>query len=230
MASLLLVEDHTLFRAGIRALIEHSSSCHRIVGEAADGLSASRLARQLLPDITLMDVTMPALNGIETAGLLAKECPHTRVVILSMHADPAYVYAALDAGGAFAYVLKDAAFAELGNRDPHRSRRPEIPERGRSPSPSKWPSAIRPHASLLLTRTFHGRRPGAFSLWARCMHSSAEIATELGLSVRTIETYRQNLMDKLDLHSAAALTAFAIQSGVSSPRPRGGGDPPQPAP
>jgi len=226
MASLLLVEDHTLFRAGIRALVERSASGHRIVGEAADGLTATRLARQLLPDITLMDVTMPTLNGIEAAGLLSRECPHTRVVILSMHADPAYIYAALDAG-AFAYVLKDAAFGELetairtvlaGQKYLSQGVRHLLhhghPQSGRA-SPLLAALSMRERQVLQLVGE---------------AHSSAEIAAELGLSVRTIETYRQNLMDKLDLHSAAALTAFAIQSGVASPRSHGIADAPPPTP
>jgi len=112
MAKLLLVEDHTLFRAGIRALVEKSAGGHRIVGEAGDGLEALRLATELQPEIVLMDITMPRLNGIETCRQLAKAAPDARVVVLSMHADPAFVQASLDAG-AWGYVLKDAAFGEL---------------------------------------------------------------------------------------------------------------------
>ena len=212
MAKLLLVEDHTLFRAGIRALLEKSDSEHTFVGEASDGRTAAKLAAELLPDIVLMDVSMPGLNGIEATHLIRKSSPDSRIVMLSMHADPAYVFAALDAG-AHAYVLKDAAFGEL-----------EAAIRSVLSDQKFLSAGLRG-----ITRTFN-RAPAtgysalnALSTRERQIlqliaeaYSSPEIAKKLTLRVRTIETYRQRMMDKLDLHSVAALTAFAIKHGLTS--------------
>ena len=214
MANLLLVEDHALFRAGIRALVERSTSGHRIVGEAADGLAAVRLAKELSPDVAILDISMPRLNGIETARLLARECPAVRLVMLSMHADPAYVHAALDAG-ASAYLLKDAAFVEFeaairsavaGQKYLSIGIRPLVRLEGRP--------ATGPGSGTLTSLAPRERQ--ILQLIAEA-YSSAEIAGQLGLQPRTVETYRQNMMDKLKLHSVAALTAFAIKHGVASP-------------
>jgi len=213
MASLLLVEDHTLFRAGVRALIERSGSGHLVVGEAAEGHTAARLAKELAPDVVMLDLSMPRLNGIEAARLITKENPHVRVIMLSMHSDPGYINAAFDAG-ASAYVLKDAAFSELeaairsvlaGNKYLSQGVRATTALNGRAhPGPSG------PDLGKLSSRERQ-----VLQLIGEA-NSSAEIATTLALSVRTVETYRQNMMNKLDLHSAAALTSFAIKHGVCS--------------
>jgi len=212
MASLLLVEDHTLFRAGIRALIERAAG-HHIIGEAPDGHTAARLAKELQPEIVMMDVSMPRLNGIEAARLITKENPGVRIIMLSMHADSGYVQAAFDAG-AWAYVLKDAAFAELeaairsvvaGNKYLSQGIRATLTPDGRSQTGPSAPDLSR----------ISSRERQILQLIGEA-NSSAEIAEALGLSVRTVETYRQNMMNKLNLHSAAALTAFAIKHGVCS--------------
>jgi len=157
-----------------------------------------------------MDVTMPRLNGIETSRQLAKAAPQARAIILSMHADPAFVQASLDAG-AWGYVLKDAAFGELeaairsvvsGQKYLSASIR-AVPPGGRPQSGPASPALAKlsPRERQILQLVGEA-------------NSSAEIAQALSLSVRTIETYRQNMMDKLGLHSVAALTAFAIRHGV----------------
>jgi DNA-binding NarL/FixJ family response regulator len=216
MASLLLVEDHTMFRAGIRALVERSNGGHTIVGEAGDGIAAARLARELIPDLLLMDVSMPRLNGIETARLISKEMPDVGIVMLSMHADPAYVFAALEAG-ARAYVLKEAAFGELeaairsvlnGQKYLSTAVRATVASATRTGKPPVGPTS-------LTLASLSPRERQVLQLIAEAC-SSGEIAQSLGLKQRTVETYRQSIMDKLDLHSAAALTAFAIKHGVSS--------------
>jgi DNA-binding NarL/FixJ family response regulator len=213
MAKLLLVEDHTMFRAGIRALVERSTSGHVIVGEASDGLAAARLAQEFSPEVVLMDISMPKLNGIETTRLLARECPATRVVMLSMHADPAFVFAALDAG-ASAYLLKDAAFSELeaAIRAAMTGQKYLCTGLRTAVRPSEKPEAG--PGSGPLTK-LSPRERQVLQLIGEA-YTSAEIAEHLGLRRRTVETYRQALMNKLELHSAAALTAFAIKHGICS--------------
>ena len=213
MPRLLLVEDHTLFRAGIRILLERSAGGHTIVGEAGDGQAAARLARELQPDIVLMDLTMPLMNGMESTRLILRECPNTRVIVLSMHADPAFVAASLDAG-AIGYALKDAAFAEIEAA----IRAALAGQKYLSPAVHKLrasgePADTGPAAPAL--KKLSPRERQILQLIAEAF-TSQEIAASLELSVRTVETYRQRMMDKLDIHSASALTAFAIRHGICS--------------
>jgi len=217
MARLILVEDHALVRAGIRALLERSQGDHKIVGEAGDGNAAVRLAKEMRPDVVLLDVTMPELNGIETARLISDASPRSRCIMLSMHADPGYVRAAIDAG-AFGYVLKESVFQELEAA----IRAAVAGEKYFSPKVlaelknNAWPDAG-PASSALegLSR----RERQILQLIAEAF-SSPEIAKKLQLRVRTVETYRQNMMNKLGLHSVAALTAFAIRHGLCGPEGR----------
>jgi DNA-binding NarL/FixJ family response regulator len=205
---LVLADDHALVRAGMKSLLE-SADGFEVVGEAANGREAVRLAKTLRPDVALFDIAMPELNGLDAARRLSTECPEVRVLILSMHTDPGYVREALQAGTA-GYVLKDAGVEELelairaalrGERylDPRVSklviegfvRGLDVPEG----------PALTPRQREILQLIAEGR-------------STREIAQRLHVSVKTVETHRAQLMDRLGIHDVAGLTRYAIRIGL----------------
>jgi DNA-binding NarL/FixJ family response regulator len=209
---ILLIDDHTLIRSGIRALLEKAKI--EVVGEAGDGMEAARLAGQLAPDVILMDVNMPRLNGIEGVRQIVAVKPDARVLMLSMHADEQYVFESLRAG-ARGYVLKDAAFSELITAI-------------RTVAGGK--TYLAPELAELVTSDYIRRARGGGTeatglerLSARerqvlqlvtAGHSSAEIANLLHISVRTVDTHRLHVMDKLGIRNIAELTKFAIRHGL----------------
>lgn len=209
----LLAEDHALVRAGFRALLEHVPGV-RVVAEAGDGRQALRLIEQHRPDIVLMDVAMPGLNGLEAAARVAEGLPHVRVIILSMHANEEYVLQALRAGAA-GYVLKDADSAELELAVMAVARG----ETYLSPAVSKQVIAdylrrIGEEASPFEQLT--PRQREVLQLIAEG-HTTKEIAQVLGIHVKTVETHRARLMERLDIHDIAGLVRYAIRVGVVSP-------------
>ncbi len=207
----LLAEDHTLVRAGIRALLESLEGIE-VVAEAADGREALRLAQTHHPDILLMDITMKELNGLEAAARLAKERPSTRVIILSMHADQAYVHQALQAG-ARGYLLKGSDLTELelalkavARGDTYLS--PAVSKHfvgdllnGRKPTANPL-DELTPRQREILQLVAEGR-------------TTKEIASRLDLSIKTVETHRAQLMERLDIHDVAGLVKFAIRVGLT---------------
>ena len=206
---ILLADDHALVRAGMKALIE-SAEGFEVVGEASNGREAVRLARALKPDVALLDIAMPELNGLDAARRLAAECPEVRVLILSMHTDPAYVREAMQAGTA-GYVLKEAGVEELelairaalrGERylDPRVSK--QVIE-GYVKGLEAPGMALTPRQREILQLIAEGR-------------STREIAQRLHLSVKTVETHRAQLMDRLDIRDVAGLTRYAIRIGLIS--------------
>jgi DNA-binding NarL/FixJ family response regulator len=207
----LLAEDHTLVRAGIRALLESLEGIE-VVAEAADGREALRLAKVHHPDILLMDITMKELNGLEAAARLAKEHSAIRVIILSMHADQAYVRQALKAG-AKGYLLKGADVAEL-------ELALKAVTRGDtylSPSISKdlvgdLLSGNAPAANPLNDLT--PRQRETLQLIAEGQ-TTKEIASRLNLGIKTVETHRAQLMERLNIHDVAGLVKFAIRAGLT---------------
>jgi DNA-binding NarL/FixJ family response regulator len=214
--TILLVEDHTLVRSGIRSLLEKSPEVI-VVGEAGDGREALTLCRTLKPDIILADVEMRDLNGIETARQVQTDFPDTKVIMLSMHSDRQYVLESLRAG-ALGYVLKDAAPSELLNAI--RS----VASGRRYLSPSLAELVIEDYARQG-TRNAAGNDLGSLSPREREIlqlvaegNSSAQIANRLCISVRTVDTHRLSLMRKLEIHSIAGLTKFAIANGLTSAR------------
>jgi DNA-binding NarL/FixJ family response regulator len=216
--SVLLADDHTLVRAGMRALVEGFDG-FSVVAEAADGREAVTLAQQLNPDLALIDIGMPGLNGLDAAALIAKESPQTRVLILSMHTAENYVLEAMRAG-AVAYVVKDAAVDEL-----ERALRAVLRgERWLSPTVSRHlldeylrlsrgavPAEI-PGGLDLLT----SRQREILQLIAEG-HGTREIADRLAISVKTVESHRAQLMARLGIYDVAGLTRFAIRVGLTSP-------------
>jgi len=205
----LLAEDHTLVRAGIRALLESLDGIE-VVAEASDGREALRLAQAHAPDILLMDITMKGMNGLEATARLAKEHSATRVIILSMHADQVYVRQALQAG-ATGYLLKGADVAELElalkavtRGDTYLS--PSVSKdfvdgllNGKEPANPL--DELTPRQREILQLVAEGR-------------TTKEIASQLNLSIKTVETHRAQLMKRLDIHDVAGLVKFAIRVGL----------------
>jgi DNA-binding NarL/FixJ family response regulator len=209
----LVADDHTLVRAGIRTLVEAIPAVE-VVAESGDGREALELIERHRPDVALLDITMPGLNGLEVADRVPKISPKTKIVILSMHADEAYVAQALRAGVA-AYLLKDAAASELGIAL-------EAVSRGDtylSPAISRHVvdgflkgADARPEPLAGLTP----RQREILQLIAEG-NGTKEIAGALGVSVKTVETHRSQLMDRLDIHDVPGLVRFAIRAGLVSP-------------
>jgi DNA-binding NarL/FixJ family response regulator len=208
----LLADDHRIFRDGLRPLLAAHEAIE-VVGEADNGLDALDRCRTLAPDVVVLDISMPGLNGIEVCRRLQQELPAARVIILSMHSDRRFVQEALRAG-ARGYVLKDAGFGELVDG-------------------ILAVAAGRLHLSAAVgDQVLHGylertgdHEGGAFSvLSAREREvlqllaeglSTKEIAGRLTLSAKTVESHRKAVMDKLEIRSIAELTRYAIREGLT---------------
>lgn len=207
---ILIADDHALVRAGFRALLEKLDDCE-VVAEADDGREALRLVEQLRPDVVLMDVKMPSLNGLEATALITRDYPSVRVVILSMYTTEEYVIQALRAG-ASGYLLKDAATTELrlavqaAVRD----------EMYLSPSISKrvlqdYIQLVGSGGGMLDALTARQREVLQLIAEGRTMR---EIAQILHISVKTAESHRSQLMERLDIHDVTGLVRFAIRVGL----------------
>jgi DNA-binding NarL/FixJ family response regulator len=205
---IVLADDHALVRTGLRGIVSGFENME-VVGEASDGHQALQLIATLNPDVALVDVTMPRLNGIELAERVAREHPRTRVVILSMHSDTSFVRAALRAGAA-GYLLKNADRSELDQA----LRAVARGETWVSPGVSKAvveALAVDPAAGPreLLTP----RQREILQLVAEG-NSTKEIAHGLQLSVKTVETHRSQMMDRLGIRDVAGLIRYAIREGI----------------
>ena len=206
----LLADDHTLVRAGLRKLLE-SIVGMEVVGECGDGLELLALAETLQPDLVLMDIAMPGLNGLEATARVLKQWPQTRVLILSMHQNEEYVRQALR-HGAVAYLLKDAAPMELELAIQ------AVLQGGTYLSPAVSKGVLSDYVQRL-----RGEDPGADVLTPRQRevlqliaegHSSKEVARRLDLSVKTVETHRSLLMKQLDIHEVTGLVRYAMRLGL----------------
>lgn len=209
--TIVLADDHQVVRQGLRALLEAEKD-FRVIGEAGDGLQAIRHVETLSPDVLVLDLMMPGLNGLDVVRQLKRAAPRTQVVILSMYANEAYVLEALS-NGAAAYVLKDSSSADLV----HAVREAVVGRRYLSPPLSD--RAIEAYqekaraATLDRYDTLTARERAVLHLAVEG-HTSAEVAVRLGISARTAETHRSNLMHKLDLHTQAELIRFALRRGI----------------
>ena len=207
----LLVDDHQMVREGLRAILERDEGC-TVVGEAASGREAVQLARSLKPDVIVMDVAMSDLNGIEATRQILASMPGARIVALSSHSDRRYVKAILGAG-ACGYVLKANAYDEL-----HRA--VEAAARGNKylcadVTDHVIESALGHGVSGSAYEILGSREVEVLQLLAEGLTSS-EIAARMRIATSTVETHRRNIMRKLNLHSIAELTKYAVREGVSS--------------
>ena len=210
---LVLVDDHELMRQGLRALVDGQKDVE-VVGEANDGRTALALVRSLSPDVVVMDVAMKDMNGIEATRQIRAECPDVKVIGLSSHADARYVRAMLEAG-ACGYVLKANAYDDL-----HRAI--EAARRGKSYLCPDVTEAIiggsmnaPTHTAAFSGGSLSPREREVLQLLAEG-RTSPEIAKRLFVATTTVETHRRNIMRKLDIHSVADLTKYAIREGLTS--------------
>jgi len=209
--SILVVDDHPVVRRGLIACLADRPPL-KIVGEAADGEEAVRKAGELSPDIMLVDINMPRMDGLQLAEVIQQKSPGVKVVILSIHNRPEYVQRVMKAG-ARGYVLKDTAPEELVR----------VLEAVHAGEVCISPEVAQTALNQLVASK--GRAQGGPQLSQREREvlvmiaggrANKEIASELGVSVRTIETHRERVMRKLNLHSVAALTRYAIAQGLVS--------------
>jgi two-component system response regulator NreC len=212
MTRLLIADNHTLFLQGLRGLVEQQSD-FEVVGEASDGREAVQRTRELRPDVVLMDVVMPGLNGFDATRMIRQETPGTRVLALSMHVDKRYVLGMLDAG-ASGYVPKDASFDEVA-----RAIRAVAAGQGYlAPSIAGLVVegyAHRKTASPATTSALSQREREVLQLLAEGS-TPRQIARRLHISVKTVETHRRNLLGKLELETVADLVRYAIREGITS--------------
>ncbi|MCM2266303.1 MAG: response regulator transcription factor [Elusimicrobiales bacterium] len=208
---ILICDDHKIFREGLRALLEKQPGV-KVVGGARDGIEAVKLTKELSPDIVIMDISMPGLNGIEAARKLSKVKKSARVIALSMHNDRKYVTEIIKAG-ARAYLLKDSAFEELMDAIKAVSCGRFFLSAGITSivlddyikGPSRDPRSV----FTLLS----AREREVLQLLAEGLRTK-EISQKLSLSVKTVETHRKKIMEKLGIASIAGLTRYAVKEGL----------------
>ena len=209
--TIVLADDHPIVRQGLRSVLEAEPDL-QVIGEAGDGLQTMQLVEGLRPQVLVLDVLMPGLSGLEVARQVRQRAPETRVIVLSMHANEAYVLEALRHGAA-AYVLKETSSTELVQA----VRAVVAGRRYLSPPLSERALAAyvdRAEATPLdLYETLTTREREVLHLAAEGC-SNSEIATRLSISPRTAETHRTNLMRKLGLHSQTELVRYALRRGI----------------
>jgi DNA-binding NarL/FixJ family response regulator len=208
---IVIAEDHTLFRESLRAVLSSDADLE-VVAEAEDGLEAIRCAEELAPDMILIDLSMPKMNGVEAIREINKRIPETRILVLTVHKTEEFILEVFQAG-AGGYILKDASSVELmmaiksvlgGKRYLSPSVSQMVIEgylAGRNNEPSSPWDTLTQRERVILKLIAEG-------------HSNKEIADYLFIAVGTVEKHRSNLMKKLDLHSASALTAYATERGL----------------
>ncbi|MBN2560389.1 MAG: response regulator transcription factor [Phycisphaerae bacterium] len=218
--TVLLVEDHTVVREGLRALLDIEGGFD-VIGEAADGVQAVDLARELRPDVVVMDIAMPRLNGMEAARRILQEgTPPPKVLILSAHGDDVYIEKVASLGVA-GYLVKQTSAHRLaeaireiqkGNafyspsvaervREYQEAAPGKVPRFSRAGRPGRKPKHLTPREYEVLQLVAEG--------WA-----NKQIAADLGISIKTVEKHRQRVMEKLDIHETAGLTRYAVSAGL----------------
>ncbi len=212
MLRIILADDHTIVRQGLRRIIEEHPDW-QVIAEASDGREAVRLANELEPDVIILDITMPLLTGIEATAQITRRSPNVRVLILSMHADEAFITRSVQAG-ARGYLLKDSADTDVVAAI-------EAVMQGKSFfSPAAASAMLDDYRRNLAGRgitdrydSLSEREREIFQLIAEG-HSNKSIAEVLNISPSTVETHRGHIMEKLDLHSVAEIVLYAVRRGV----------------
>ena len=206
---ILLADDHVMVRQGLRVLLEQVGMV--VIGEASDGQEALRMARAHRPDVAVLDIAMPHLNGLETARRLREAWPQIKVIVLTMHTEEPYVFAALQAG-AVGYVLKSQAAVDIVQAI-HDALHGAI-----YLSPRVANAVVQAYLTCapLPPDPLTSREREIVQLIAEG-RTTKEIAARLGLSVKTVESHRINLMRKLDIHETATLVRYAIRRGLTTP-------------
>lgn len=212
MIRIVIADDHNIFRESLRTLLEKSAS-YKVLADAADGRTAVKLVKNLDPDIVIMDIYMKGLNGIEAIKQIIKHDKSAKVIALSMYSDKRYVLEAFKAG-AKGYLLKDCVYKELA-------------EAIKTVAADKY--YLSPNISNVIVDDIKSYNQGTKSAFTKLTSretqvlqllaegkSTKEIASILAVSVKTIETYRLHIMDKLDIHTVAELTKYAIREGLTS--------------
>lgn len=209
---ILLVDDHAVVRKGLRFLLERQAQME-VVGEAGEGREAIRLAEELEPDVVVMDIAMPQLNGIEACAQIVKRNPRVRVIMLSVHSDETYLLRALSAG-AKGYLLKDSAEDDL-------IRAVEVVAQGRPFfSPAIAETLLEDYMRYLQQRGLQDsydlltdREKQILQLLAEGK-TNKEVAALLNLSLYTVETHRTHIMQKLNLHNTAEIVLYAVRKKI----------------
>jgi DNA-binding NarL/FixJ family response regulator len=208
----LLADDHRIMREALRSLIEKESDM-KVVGEAADGRIAVRLSREVSPDVVIMDITMPELNGVEATNQILSEAPNVKILGLSMHSDEHFVAGMLKAGGS-GYLLKDCAAEELVQA----IRSVIAGEQYLSP---KIAGIVIESYRRTVSKDQLSKAPELTAREREVLQLVAEgetskrIAGQLYVSAKTVDSHRQKIMGKLDINTVAGLTKYAIQKGIT---------------
>lgn len=207
---IIIADDHKIMRDGLRTLLEHEPDMD-VIAEAENGRKIVQLAQKWRPDVVIMDISMPELNGLEATRQILLKNPNVKVVALSMHADKRFVAGMLEAG-AKAYLLKDSAFSQLAEaiRNVHSGK-----------------TYLGDHISDVIVREYvnflNRREPESLTSREKEIlqllaegNTTKQAAAQLLISVKTVETHRQHIMDKLNIFSIAGLTKYAIREGITS--------------
>jgi DNA-binding NarL/FixJ family response regulator len=209
----MIAEDHALVRAGMRALLEKIDGIE-VVSAVGDGWEAVKAVQTDAPDLVLMDIAMPELNGLDATSRIVKESPATRVILLSMHANEEYLHQALQSG-ASGYLLKGAELAEL-----------ELAIK----TVSRGESYLTPAVAKYAIEAYREKSDGPTGPLAKLSmrqreilqliaegHTTKDIAQRLNVSVKTVETHRAHLMERLEIHDVPGLVRFAVRVGLIQP-------------
>jgi len=205
----LIVDDHPLIRQGMRSLLEKHG--FTVIGEAADGREATKLAQELEPDVAVLDLAMPLLNGLDSAREITRTCRRTKTILVTIHTADQYVLVALQAG-VRGYVLKSQATAELVQAIQ------EVMRGGRYLSPGISEAVVQAYLGKtdLPSDPLTPREREVLQLIAEGMRTK-DIAGLLVVSVKTVESHRTRIMEKLDVHQTAGLVRYAIRRGLIQP-------------